>query len=367
MPNRRRLFPAFGLLILAVRPALAQCILPPGAPPDFVRSEGETRLLARVLQSLPLDTVPLPRLGQLLAVEEANGPGDRSLGADSLAIIVRWIGIEGPCSWTPVRDTLATGTRHLFTATLRADSQWINRRPTFDVRSGLLADVSESPAGGARLSDYRSLLATMPGRKEWETDCRPGVGRVERWMDSHPELSKVLPFSAVRTGLRPACNNSVQLHAATLERWESSTPIPAALRAVFRRERCRDDSAVFAAPEKTVDGRFTMSDAPQWVYICVGPSTWRLIVVVLESPPRIIELMRIAGHDWGWIAGSAPAEYFEWTSSRDIGSGRWDVPPPRRGAVLLKFISAGDDQNLAFYETPSGWVHVAVRCCRWPE
>lgn len=359
---------------MTVRPGLAQCVVG-GQPTEFIRSDNETRLLARVMPGRPLDTLRLPRrpgpgvgtrLGQVLAVEEADGSGARSLGADSLAIIVRWVGPDDYCNWNPATDSLATGSRHLFTATLRPDSLWINGRSTFDVRSILFADFSESPTGGPRLSEYRSLLATMPDRREWETDCRPGVRRVERWLESHKDPS-FDPFTVLHMRLRPACEYSVQGHVSGLERWKPSTPIPNALRRVFREQRCRDDPDVFAGMKQAVDGHFLTSDAQQWVFICAGVDDWRLLVVVLESPPRVIELARLAGHDWDWLAGSAPAEYFHWASSRDFGSGRWHVPRPRGGVVLLKFLEGSDDQTIAFFEIPGGWIHVGVSCCSWPE
>jgi len=152
-----------------------------------------------------------------------------------------------------------------------------------------------------------------------------------------------------------------------LERWKPTKPIPEALRGVFREQGCRDDPNVWADLTDAVDGSFIESDAAQWVFICVGAQDWRLLVVALESPPRIIELARMMGQEWDWYAGSAPVEYFAWTSSPDFDSGRWGVPRPTRGVVLLKFISGDRDQLLAFFETPGGWVHVGVRCCNWTE
>ncbi len=365
-------------LMVAARSASGQCVWSESDPPDFLRSEHETRLLATVLEGRPRDprtglpdwlaTRAGPR-GQLVAVQEADGPGARLLGTDSVAVIMRWRGIDDSCRPILAGDSLPLGSRHLFTAVLRAESLWIGGRPSFDVYDGLFADYSTSDTarGSPPLGEYRQFLDVLPSRADWASDCRPGVRRVERWLEAHPRASRGYPFSALQARLRPACEGSIGAHVIGLERWQRAQPIPDAIRRVFREQRCRDDPDVFAGVQDAVDGHFVASEAPQWVFICTGTRSWRLLVVVLEPRARIIELARVAGQDWDWVAGTAPAAYFDWTSSSDVGSGRWHVPGPKRGVVLLRFISGDEEQTLAFFQTPGGWVHVGVRCCYWPE
>lgn len=367
------------ILIAVSRPILGQCVSWE-AVPGFLRLPAETQLVARVLDGRPWDTLPHPRLpwpgpgharGRRIAVEQADGPGVPSLGVDSVAVIVLW-SADRDDSCEPVRafDTLAVGTRHVFRATLRPDSLWMDGLPTWDTRADLLADFSLSAAASQSmtLATYRGFLDTLPSREEWAVDCRPGVMRVERWQRAHG-VSDGRPFVFVRERLRQACEFSMQQRLRLLERWEPSRPVSVELRAVFREQECRDDQEVFADLEQAVDGSFTESAAPQWVFICAGAEDWRLLAVVLESPPRIIELVRMVGKDWGWLAGTAPAEYFAWASSRELRPGRWSLPRPEgRGVVLLRFISPpADDETLAFFETPQGWMHVGVTCCNWPD
>ena len=127
--------------------------------------------------------------------------------------------------------------------------------------------------------------------------------------------------------------------------------------------RCRRSNGWDAA----VDGHFVQSDKQQRVVICSTRTYWSLLVVLPEAPVGIIELARLRGKAWSWIAGAAPAEYFDWAVAQEIGFGRSRVPGPRRDVVLLRFLSGTEDQTLAFFETEAGWVHVDVRCCNWPD
>jgi hypothetical protein len=120
--------------------------------------------------------------------------------------------------------------------------------------------------------------------------------------------------------------------------------------------------------DHAIDGRFVDSDAPQWAVICAMTDHWRLLVLVLGPPVKVIELARLAGNEWSWLAGAAPRAYFDWTSAAEFRHrGRWSVLRPQRAVVLLKFVSGTEDQTLAFFETQGGWIHVGVRCCSWPE
>lgn len=376
---RRALALAATILIAVSQPILGQCVSWE-AVPGFLRSPAETQLVARVLDGRPWDTLPHPRppwpgpghgRGRRIAIEQADGPGVPSLGADSVAVILLWSAYRDDfCEPVRAFDTLAVGTRHVFLATLRPDSLWMDGLPTWDTRADLLADFSLSAAASQSmtLATYRGFLDTLPGRDEWAVDCRPGVQRVERWQRAHG-VAGGRPFESVSERLRQACELSLQQRLHLLERWEPSRPVPVELRAVFREQECRDDQEVFANLERAVDGNFAESAAPQWAFICAGAEDWRLLAVVLESPPRIIELVRMVGKDWGWLAGTAPAEYFEWASSQEFRPGRWSLPHAEgRGVVLLKFISPpADDETLAFFETPQGWMHVGVTCCNWPD
>ena len=371
-------------LIATSGSSLAQCVAFQESPPVFLRSEHEARILATVVEGRPPDPFwpphsvapgPWNPRGQLVVVEEADGPGTDRIGPDSIVAIFRWgrdrSEIYG-CRPTPARDSLAVGGRHIFSAILRADSLWVAGRPTFDVSPHVLAEypgaMPRTPSTIPPVEDYREFLAMLPSRDEWNRDCRPAVIRVQGWLDSHQNGRGMrFPFSNISMRLRPACDYSLERHAAELERWKPSRPIPDTLRDLLRNHGCRDDADLLNDWDDAVDGHFIQSDSQQWVVICSTPSYWSLLVVLPEPSVGIVELARLRGNAWSWTAGAAPPEYFDWSSSREIGSGRWSVPAPRRDVVLLKFLSGAEDQTLAFYETEAGWVHVGVRCCRWPD
>jgi hypothetical protein len=83
---------------------------------------------------------------------------------------------------------------------------------------------------------------------------------------------------------------------------------------------------------------------------------------------QTVELARLAGNDWDWLAGAASASYFELLTSEPLeGEGMWTLPRPERDVVLLQYLGGTDDQVIAFYETESGWQNVGVHCCYWYE
>jgi hypothetical protein len=365
---------ALGALTLMPGPAAGQICIVLEDLPAFLLSDSQTRLLVTVLADRPWDTLSSPRLprpgpwnprGQLVAIEAAAGPGPTRLAPDSLAVVVRWTGDS--CGRNPTYDSLPAGSRHVFVASLRPDSLWLEGRPTWDAGPDILADYTPRDAAAMSLRDYWEFLATLPARDDWRADCRPEVIRVERWLDAHAGGTRTHPFDAARTRLRAACERSLETHAERLERWQPTRPIPAALRAVRREQGCRDDAGVLTDTASAVDGRFLPSEVEQWAFICPGADAWRLLVVAFDSPPRVIELVRMAGHDWSWLAGAAPPEYFDWSTSPDFHSGRWGVVRPSRDVVLLEFVSTGGDGDptLAFFDAGGRWVHVETRCCRW--
>ena len=371
---------ALGALLGGGVPASAQCVtVSLGDTPVFFPSSAQTRLLATVLKERPSDPHgptfgPGPGQwewrGQMLSVEDAEGPGAGVVARDSLAVIVRWAGgweLNG-CKPYPSGDSLPPGTRHFFLATMRAESLWIAGRPTFDLQLGPFQDypVRESPSGAEELREYRRFLKLVPDAAEWKADCRPAVLRIEK---SFAGRLGSLPFSDYAQGLRSACDESVFWHAEGLERRKPTRPIPGALRTVFRAQGCVDDPHVFSSAEdEAVDGDFVESKAQQWVTLCTTSADWRLLVVVLESPPRVIELARVAGIAINWSVRAAPAAYFDWTSSPNFQYVHWAPPRPRRGVVVLKLDeNENHPPTLVFYETPAGWVHVRVQCCHWPE
>lgn len=365
------------MLLAATGSASGQCITFYDTPP-YLRSANETRLVATVLDGQARDTLWSPRsafgyhwkpVGQFLAVEEADGPGATRLGSDSTVVVVRWGGIDDACEWVPSSDSLAPRSRHVFTAILRADSLWIDGRPTLDVPPQPLGEFLGSAASGMKpsLEEYREFLSVLPSREEWGTDCRPGVDRVRLWLSRHPEATRWPQFATVERTFRPTCERWLETRATLLERDEATRPIPTVLRDFARTQDCREGDDVWSGWDTAIDGHFIESDAQQWALICVMQDHWRLLVVLPDPPGRIIELARLAGNERSWLAGAAPAEYFDWTSSPEFGDGRWSVPGPRRDVVLLRFISGAPDQTLAFYETEAGWVHVGVRCCNWSQ
>src|ERR1041385_5426603 len=181
------------------------------------------------------------------------------------------------------------GTRHFFLATKRRESRWTAGRRTFDLQLGPFQDypVRESPSGAEELREYRRFLKLVPDAAQWKADCRPAVLRIEK---SFAGRLGSLPFSDYAQGLRSACDESVFWHAEGLERRKPTRPIPGALRTAFRAQGCVDDPHVFSSAEdEAVDGDLVESKAQQWVTLCTTSADWRLLVEVLESPPRVIE------------------------------------------------------------------------------
>lgn len=359
-------------LVAGSHPAAGQCVVAPEPTPPFLPDGSTTVLLVRAVARFPRDTAssrPALRYiphGQMVTVEEAEQPGRTFLAPGSLAAIVRWVHgseLEG-CGWVPARDSLATGTRHLIRAALRPDSLWLEGRPTFDVYSLPLADFSPgTQPGSPSLAEYRSFLRALPTRKDWETDCRPGIEQVRRWLDVHPAISRYRPVSLVSETLVGYCLRSLAAHARGLERGVLERKAPGQAVSLYRSHGCVDDSASLTTADGAVAGHFVASDAPQWAFLCPHADSWELLVVILESPVRTIELLRMAGHDWKWLVTAAPPDYFDWVCSEDTGTGRYHERRPERDIVLLQELQLEDTQ-LAFYQTPDGWVHARTRYCR---
>ena len=345
-------------LVGAIGSASGQCVMFETTP-AFLRSGNDTRILATVLTSRSRDTLRPAQPAVRLRVEEADGPGANLVGSDPTAVVVRWAQIGDSCDRVLKRDSLTSGRRYVFRAILRPDSLWIDGRPTFDVPPEILAEMPS-------LDAYRQFLAMLPTKEEWERDCRPGVTRVLGWLGSHPDVAQHPPFTAVDRRLRPACVASLERRALGLERWKPTPQVPNELRLTLAHEGCRRGPDVMNDWDQAVDGHFVDAAAPQWAVICAMSDHWRLLVVVLGPPVKIIELARLTGNEWSWLAGAAPREYFDWTGAGEFRNrGRWGVPRPRRDLVLLTLVS--EDQTLAFFETQGGWIHVGVRCCSWPE
>lgn len=314
--------------------------------------------------------IPGPAEAQLIRIDRGELAGSDWQIEDSVAVLVRWVGPTERCRLNPAQDRLGSGTRHLFIARLRPESLWVASRPTLDVLPGPFnaITIDSTPPAPTSPPDYLSLIHLLPSREEWELDCRPATLRVTRWIDTWLSHAPSHPLQQARWRLSQVCTRLLEQRAASLLRSEASMPVPAAVRAVYRRQACRTDHSVLTSVTDAVNGRFTSSTAPQWAFICQRLKDWRLLVVVMESPVRIIELVRMAGKEWSWKMEVAPAQLFEWTSAEEFSRSRMRaVPRPARDVVLLKSLSGVPDQPLAFYETATGWIHVRVKCCRWPE
>lgn len=207
----------------------------------------------------------------------------------------------------------------------------------------------------------------MPSRAEWENDCRPGVRRVQSWLRENPDTRWFSPFAIVNNSMRRRCDDWLQHHAEELGRRKSTRPIPETLRTILADLECQEDD--WHAWEDAIDGSFVEGNGQQWVVVCSRPDHWRLLVVLPDPPSRVIELARMAGYDWIWEVAVAPPEYFDWTSSDEIGGDdQWSVPPPERDIVLIEFLAdMGNPGKFAFFETEIGWVQAGVRCCKWPK
>ena len=374
---RRSRFLELALVVAALgagtRAAAGQCIAAPETTPPFLPDGHKTSVLVRYTAGfLPDAHSSRPNLlytprGQVAVVEEVEGPGGKVLAPDSTVTIVRWrIGaeIEG-CGWVPTRDSLAVGSRHLLRGKLRPDSLWIAGRPTLDLYPERFADMALDTGrpGTPTLATYRSLLGALPTKQDWDADCRSGIQRVQRWLDTNPDWRSYDAFQRVPGMLQSYCLRSLEAHARRLERGMQARMVPPEVIAFYRSHRCLDDSTTLTSANDAVDGHFTESHAPQWAFICPRANDWQLLVVVLDSTPRTIELVRMVGHAWSWLIRAVPAEYFHWVCSTDVSTGRYYQPPPTRDVVLFTALDV-HRSKLAFYETPSGWVHARTRYCQ---
>lgn len=359
-------------LLTPTATASGQCAI--GAPeiPPILPDPNKTLLVveARAEYVLLADTLRpyygTPR-GQVVAVEEAEGPGHAELGRDSLAVIVQWRSGDEmrDCRPYSTRDSLPAGSRYLLRVELRPDSLWLEGRPTFDLHPGIYTAYPTHGRGSdaPSLATYRALLDTLPSREAWVTDCRLGVASVEHWLDAYPQTRRHSPFSDVLGALEDYCLRSLKGHAKELERREPTETIPDELYELFVEQGCLDDATTLMSfNDLVIDGHFIASEAPQWAFTCPREGDWQPLVAVLETSPRVIELLRMEGHEWNWWAIAAAPEYFNWICPRDVGSGRFEEPYPERDMVLLGELSI-DESMLAFYETPAGWVQVRTHYC----
>jgi hypothetical protein len=304
----------------------------------------------------------------LVRVEEAEAANVDRLPADSVVVVVRW---TGDCGRRRAKlDTLEVGTRQIFQAVLRPDSLWIDNRPTFDVPPGLLGVYPGTTYWPNYLDTFREFLAELPSPDEWRADCRTGAIRIDRWFHrlSNRKTRYHYPFTAIRSSLRAMCETEMKHRARKLERWEATAPIPDDLRDVLWKEGCREGSDVWGGWDTAVNGHFRDLPGDQWTVICPRSDDWRLLIVQLSPSVQVVEVARLAGNDWDWLAGAAPAEYLELMTSETLeGEGRWTLQRPRHDVVLLEYLGGVEDQIIAFYETESGWNNVGVYCCYWYE
>lgn len=348
------------------------CAVSVGETPPFLPNPNKTHLTVEArAEYVPFtDTLQpyryRPPRGQVVAVEALRGPGPSEFGPDSLAIIVQWgqgdelVG----CHLAPTRDSLPAGSRYLLEVELRPDSLWLEGLPTFDLRPGLLSAYSRHgrTAEAPSFATFRALRSALPSREAWATDCRPGIAGVERWLDAHPQAGRYSPFNDVLDALEDYCLRSLEGHAKELERQEATQPVPDQVETLYDELGCRDDSTTLNSVEDAVDGRFVASEAPQWTFICPRGEDWQLLVAVLESPPRIIEILRMAGNASSWLVFAAAPDYFDWVCWWNVGAARYRGPHPQRDVVLLLELGY-DDETLAFYETSGGWANARTRYC----
>jgi hypothetical protein len=62
---------------------------------------------------------------------------------------------------------------------------------------------------------------------------------------------------------------------------------------------------------------------------------------------------------------AAPAEFFRWSSAEELQAGT--VEEPVREVLLLYARRGGNEPELGFYRTATGWANVNVKCCHWPD
>jgi hypothetical protein len=175
---------------------------------DWIARPGEIRLVGTVVGarrvSVPNRTFPgltLQAMVHEVRVDEWRGDMSGDIPAGTHITVFRW----GPSDCygggrTPVADTfLPLGSKQVLTGVPRKPEESLAGRLTLDIGTdshhaipGMLGSDIESPA----VWDF--LTWVVPDHWEWNRDCRPGLRRVEWWLERNPGLSYPPPLRATR-------------------------------------------------------------------------------------------------------------------------------------------------------------------------
>jgi hypothetical protein len=167
---------------------------------------------------------PRPIHGQLVRAEKVGGSVvpeavERAVGAGSAEfVLVPWAYREDcrTTRWSSSARWLEPGTRAVFTAQLRDPAQWVDGRPTFDVRRAWMepyphAYRREIAPGSAltadELFDFYGVLPDFEEGVEKADDPCPALAPLFRWAAANPELARHFPakraLSAAREFAQP--------------------------------------------------------------------------------------------------------------------------------------------------------------------
>ncbi|HEX4684492.1 MAG TPA: hypothetical protein VH277_17365 [Gemmatimonadaceae bacterium] len=154
---------------------------------------------------------PGPIHGQVVSAERIVGAHDAEIRAalrtrgSSEIVVVPWIRNPAcaPSPWPWSAQYTTPGARGVFELQLRAESLWVDGRPTFDALPGALqtyaygqhvdgpqSDVrrSENPTPLPNLSidEYWDLLMNLP--RSGQTADSAALTHLWRWIDEHPDI-----------------------------------------------------------------------------------------------------------------------------------------------------------------------------------
>ena len=162
---------------------------------------------------------PPPRdasvFGQIVALDRVGGfkkdKVQRSLtNGRREALLIPW-GYQANCSpvlWKTSARWIAPGSVGFFVAQLRADSEWVGGRPTFDVGAAWHQPYPQGeflkydrPRNQSQteltISELWDLYETLPSPDSLEADPNRAIESTRQWARAHPDQARRWPASRI--------------------------------------------------------------------------------------------------------------------------------------------------------------------------